>query len=534
VANLSIDLLIQNAKIADGSGQPSFVGDIAVKDGCIKEICRHEKAQNTDSSSGAVVTVNAEGLTAVPGFIDVHRHGDLCPFGSGHEAEELRQGISFFINGSCGFSTVPSRAEFFEVLQNYARPIMGRIPPKLCGAKFADLRRELEQQPLYSNMGYLCGGGALRIAVKGLDNSPMSASEMDSLTGLLDDELDTGTFGLSLGLMYAPECFYSLEELSKICRVPAKRNRLVTVHMWQEGNGLFDSIEKVIDLARQSEAAFHISHLKITGKRNHGSISKALDRIASAQQELDITFDVYPYNAGSTALYALLPPAFLNRGLSGLIESLQKPETRKAIAAELQNENASWDNVVSGNGWQSIVIAGGQDHSLIGRSVEEIAAQRGCSCEDCAFDLLLENEGNITVIIFSMNMNDVEQILKTPGAIIISDSIYAEGGSPHPRRFGSQSRFLSRYADVLGFEQALCSVTSLPAKRFGIKDRGLLQAGAIADIALLDLGRFRDTSVWDNPVQYPQGIAEVFIAGKSAFKEQEGPLGKFGRLSICE
>ncbi|MDR1837968.1 MAG: amidohydrolase family protein [Treponema sp.] len=529
-----IDLLIQNAEIADGSGQPSFFGDIAVKDGRIIEICRREQSQNSDNSSGEGLTINAEGLTVVPGFIDIHRHGDLSPFGSGEEAEELRQGISFFINGSCGFSTVPSRAEFFDVLQNYARPIMGGIPPKLCGAKFAGLRRELEQQLLYSSMGYLCGGGALRIAVKGLDNSPMSASEMDCLLGLLNDELDAGTFGLSLGLMYAPECFYSLEELVKICRVPAKRNRPVTVHMWQEGNGLTDSIEKIISLARQSGAAFHISHLKVTGKRNHGTISKTLARIACAQQEMDITFDVYPYNAGSTALYALLPPVFLNRGLAVLLGSLRKPETRKAITAELQNENAAWDNVVSGNGWQSIVIAGGRDHSLIGRSVEEIAAQRGCSSDDCAFDLLLENEGNITVIIFSMSMDDVEQILKTPGAIVISDSIYAEGGFPHPRRFGAQARFLSGYADVLGFEKALCSVTSLPARRFGLKDRGLLQAGAIADIVLLDRRRFRDTSVWENPVQYPQGIAEVFIAGKPAFREQEGPLGKFGRLSICE
>jgi N-acyl-D-aspartate/D-glutamate deacylase len=528
-----IDLVIQNVEIADGSGQPAFVGDIAVHDGRIQEIHRHGEPARAAFSRLANLTVDATGLTAVPGFIDIHRHGDLTPFGCGEEAEELRQGISFYINGSCGFSPVPSRAEFFNVLQNYARPIMGEIPARLCGMGFADLRRELEQENLYSSMGYLSGGGALRIAVKGFDPSPMSASEMDAVLGLLGDELDAGTFGLSLGLMYAPEYFYTFEELVTICRVPAQRNRPVTVHLWQEGNGLPDSIEKIISMARHSGAAFHISHLKITGKQNHGSISKILDRITAARQELDITFDVYPYEAGSTALYALLPPAYLNRGLAGLLESLREPDKRRAITAELRNENADWDNMVCGTGWQGVVIAGGRDISLAGHSVEEIAARRGCGSEECVFDLLLENEGNIPIIIFSMSADDVDQILKSPNVMVISDSIYGAGGLPHPRRFGAQARFLSRYADVLGFEQALRSITSLPAGRFALKDRGLLQPGAIADIALLDRGRFRDTAVWENPVQYPQGIAEVFIAGQLAFAEREGPLGRFGHLAVC-
>ena len=524
-----IDPVIQNAEIADGCGQPAFVGDIAVENGRIREIHRRGK-----TAMGNCLCIDATGLTAVPGFIDIHRHGDLSPFSSGEDAEELRQGISFFINGSCGFSPVPSRVEFFNVLQNYARPIMGEIPARLCGMGFAGLRKELEQMPLYSGMGYLSGGGALRIAVKGFDPSPMSASEMDDVRGLLGDELDAGTFGLSLGLMYAPEYFYSFEELLKICKVPAQRSRPVTVHLWQEGNGLPDSIEKIISMARQSGAAFHISHLKMTGRKNKGKILQILERIAAVRHEIDLTFDVYPYNAGSTALYALFPPAFLNGGLSALLDSLKKPETRRAIAAEWQDENAGWDNMIPGTGWQGVVIAGGRDRSLAGSSVAEIAARRGYSPEDCAFDLLLENQGNIPIIIFSMDMDDVEQILKTPGAIVISDSIYAEGGLPHPRRFGAQARFLSSYADALGFEKALCSVTSLPAERFGLKDRGILRAGEIADIVLLDRRRFRDTAVWENPVQYLQGIAEVFIAGKPAFKESEGPLGKFGRLSICE
>jgi len=527
-----IDLLIQNAEIADGSGQPAFFGDIAIENGRIQEIHRHDNAAASSNTTG--MTINATGLTAIPGFIDIHRHGDLSPFGSGEDAEELRQGISFFMNGCCGFSPVPSRAKFFSALQNYARPIMGEIPARLCGMGFAELRGELEQMPLYSSMGFLCGGGALRIAVKGFDNSPMSASEMDSVRGLLNAELDAGTFGLSLGLMYAPEYFYSFDELVTICRVPAQRNRPVVVHQWQEGNGLPESIEKIISLARHSGAAFHISHLKMTGKKNKGKIAAILERIASVQHELDITFDVYPYNAGSTALYAMLPPAFLNGGLAALLDSLRKAETRRAIADELQNENADWDNMIPGTGWQGVVIAGGRDRSVAGSSVARIAAQRGCSPEDCAFDLLLENEGNIPVIIFSMDMDDVEQILATPGAIVISDSIYAAGGLPHPRRFGAQARFLSAYASAPGFENALRSLTSLPAARFGLKDRGVLRSGAIADIVLLDRRRFRDTAVWENPVQYPQGIAKVLIAGKLAFEEMQGPLGKFGGLAVCE
>jgi N-acyl-D-aspartate/D-glutamate deacylase len=335
--------------------------------------------------------------------------------------------------------------------------------------------------------------------------------------------------------MYAPENFYSDEELVKICRIPAKRNRPVVVHLWQEGGGVFDSIERITGIARKSGTAFHISHLKVTGKHNWGSISRALDSIAAARQEgLDITFDAYPYDAGSTALYALLPPARLSGGPAALLESLRKPETRRAISAELQDENPGWYNMISGVGWHGVKIAGGRDPSLAGRSITDIAAGRNCTPEDCAFDLLLENGGNIPVILFSMRLADLARILKTPGAITISDSIYAAGGMPHPRRFGSQARFLCRYAEALGFERALCSLTSLPARRFGLKDRGVLQAGAAADIVLLDRSRFRDTADWENPVQYPEGIAEVFIAGKPAFKEGGYPLGKYGRLAVCE
>ena len=534
------DLLIQNVEIADGAGQPAFFGEISVQNGKISEI------RNRGSGIGDY----GPRLTAVPGFIDIHRHGDLVPFGSGEEGEELRQGISFFINGSCGYSPVPSRAKFFPLLQGYARPVMGEIPDRLCGLGFAGLRRELEQTPLYSGMGCLCGGGAVRIAVKGFDNSPMRTGEMDAVLGLIDDELDAGTFGLSLGLMYAPEHYYSVEELVKICRVPARRNRPVVVHLWQEGSGLPDSLEKIIGIARQSGAAFHISHLKITGRQNWGTIGRALDRIDAARREgLDLTFDAYPYDAGSTALYALLPPSRLNRGLAALLDSLREPETRRAITAELRDEDSGWYNMISGVGWQGVVIAGGRDPTLAGLSVEDIAARRGCGSEDCAFDLLLENDGNIPVILFSMSMEDVDQILGAPGAIVISDSIYTRGGFPHPRRFGSQARFLSRYADQHNghvFEQALCAVTSLPAQRFGLKDRGVLRVGAAADIVLLDRSRFRDTAVYENPVQYPQGIAEVFIAGKPAFREHEGLsgptglsspsglLGKYGRLAVCE
>ena len=517
-----LDLLIQNACIVDGTGNSAFCGSIAVEDGVIREVVQG------DAEFFADKVIDAKGRLVVPGFVDIHRHGDLLPF-AGRGAEEIRLGVTSFVNGNCGFSPAPSAPEYFSALREYARPIMGLIPEKLCGASFEQYLTAAANCSLYSNMGFLVGGGALRIAVKGFDASPMTSCELDKMCELLKESLQEGALGLSMGLMYVPENFFSKNELVRICRVAADMGRITTVHLRGEGSSLIESVREVVSLAEQTGGAFHISHLKAAGKKNwRFLVPRALEMLVKAREDgLDITFDVYPYTAGSTALYTLLPPEVQEGGVETMLDRLRDESVRRSVTKALRSEQTAWDNLVNSTGWDSVVLAGGRD---AGSTVEEIAGCRGISPEECAIEILLEQNGNMPMVFHSMCERDMEEIMLTPGAIVVSDALYSEGGRPHPRRYGSQIRLLSRYADRMGFENAIRAVTALPAKRMGIKNRGLLHTGYAADILILDPENLSDTATYEEPVQYPSGIDAVFVNGKPATGESGELCGCYGTL----
>ncbi|GHV48211.1 dihydroorotase [Clostridia bacterium] len=509
------DYLIKNANIADGTGDPVFFGGIAVKGDEIAEVFKGEVPENL-KVAGEVL--DAAGQYVTPGFVDVHRHGDLTAVISGRDCgEEIRQGITTFINGNCGFSAVPSSVKFFPELQGYAKPIIGNIPDFLSGKSFLDFFDSISGGNYYSNMGYLAGNGALRIAVKGFDAELLQDLERNLICRLLRDSLGAGVFGLSMGLMYVPENFYTEAELIELAEIAAAAKKIVTVHMRGEGGGLIPSIREVINIAKMSGAKFHISHLKAAGRKNwNRAVSKALGIIENARNDgADISFDVYPYTAGSTALYTLLPPDFQQGGIAGVLEQLRDSSKRRSVAEELRTDPPDWDNLVFGEGgWDSVVIAGRG-------SVAEIAAERGVSPEDCMFDLLLENDGNVPIVIHSMCAEDVESIIKTPGAIIVSDALYSESGTPHPRKFGAAAKFIAEYGGSIGFPQAVSMLTGLPAERFGIDRRGVLAAGNFADMLIIDKDNFRDTATYEAPESYPTGISAVFVNGKPAFRNGE-------------
>lgn len=515
-----MDVCFRGAQVLDGTGKAAFCADVAVQAGRIARI-------GPALSGRAATEVDARGLCLTPGFIDLHRHGDLVPFTG--DGQEVRQGITTFINGNCGFSALPCPAAYFSDLVHYARPILGRIPQVLCGQGLADLLSQ--NQGLYSHMGYLVGNGTLRIAVKGFDPSPMTAAQLAQVQGLLRQELDAGAFGLSLGLMYVPENYYTTEELVEICKVVAQAGRLVTVHMRGEGASLLSSLKEVVHLARHSGAAFHVSHLKAAGKANWGRVSTALDILEQARAEgPDLSFDVYPYSAGSTALYTLLPPDLQAGGLSALLPRLREKALRQETAQALRQEQKDWDNLIASTGWQSVAVVGGSDVSLYGMTVADIARQRGTSPEETVFDLLLENGGDVPIVFHSMSEEDVQRVITAPGALVVSDALYSEKGLPHPRKYGSQIRFLRRYGPLLGREKALAALTGLPARRLNLAQKGRIAPGCDADLCLLDWDKLQDTATYQDPRQFPRGIRAVYVAGQAAFTEDGGLQATAGQM----
>lgn len=281
------DILIQNGMIVDGTGCAGYYGDIAIQDDFIADIA-------PKITLPAKKIIDAKGLTVTPGFIDIHRHGDLSPLYHHGVREELRQGITTFINGNCGFSAFPSTPATFHLLQDYALPILNQIPHEFCGISFAQFTDALLHRGITSNMGFLVGAGTLRIAVKGFDPSPLTTEELHKLHALLASALEQGAMGLSMGLMYIAENYFTFEELCDISKWVAAHQKKIFVHMRGEGSSLMDSIDEVITLARMTGASFHISHLKAAGKKTGtSSFQKCLHAFLMPTQ-MDLHFLLMP------------------------------------------------------------------------------------------------------------------------------------------------------------------------------------------------------------------------------------------------
>ena len=479
----------------------------------------------SDDAIDAAINVDAQGLLLLPGFIDMHRHADLAPFQSAPSIE-LPQGITTQVSGNCGFSPAPNTPGTFDALRAYAAPILGDMPEALRGHDMPAFLRAASARPLAVNTGYFVGNGALRICVKGFDPSPCSPYELAHIRALLDDALAQGALGLSLGLMYAPECYYGRDELLAIASVAARHHKPVVCHMRGEGKSVVHSVEEVIDLARQTGARMHISHLKAAGKNMWGgAVDEILARIDQARaQGLQITFDAYPYAAGSTTLTTLFPPEALSGGTQALLQRLRDPAQRRAIVASLRRERDDWDNLAATTGLDRIEVADSSVEGEIGRSIAGIAAGYGRDPFDFTAELLLREGGSVTIVEHHMDPADVDKILCRPECIVISDALYSAGGRAHPRKFGAFPRFLRRYVrerPMLSLEAAVAKITRMPADFLGLHERGRIDAGCAADLVLVDWDALTDRATYEQPHQQPEGIRAVWVNGKLAFANGE-------------
>jgi N-acyl-D-amino-acid deacylase len=344
---------------------------------------------------------------------------------------------------------------------------------------------------------------------------------MKEMKGILENGMQAGAIGLSIGLLYSPGRYSTKEELAELCSVLPKYNGILSTHIRGEGNNLIPSIKEVIWIAEKSGISLHISHLKAAGKRNWGSVSEALSLIEDARARgMDITCDVYPYDAGSTSLTTLLPPWSLEGGIPACLERIRDTFLRNKIKKEVSEEQEDWDNLVVSTGWDNVVISSiTKNTQFEGMSILEISQLIGKAPIDTALDLLLEEDGNIAIVYYHMSSEDVEQVIKWDKSIVISDSLGCQTGKPHPRTFGTFPRLFAKYVrenHVLSLEQAVRKVTSFPVQRFKLGKRGLLVPGYHADITVFDYHTINDTATYQKPVQYPEGISYVLVNGIKA------------------
>jgi len=511
-----LDIILKNGKIVDGTGNPWFYGDVGIKNDQIVLL------GNVAVDVEATEIIDVKGKVIAPGFIDLHTHSDLAVFVNPLGEDKLQQGVTTVVFGNCGLAPAPVSDDTAQSLKVYTEPIMGKKEGDWPWHTVGEYIDQLSKLPVSHNIATYVGNGALRIAVKGFEKSPLTTKERDQVKELLAEGLEAGAMGLTFGLLYSPEAYYSTEELTDICSVLGKYHGVLSTHIRGEGNSLIPSIKEVIQIAEATGISLNISHFKAAGKNNWGVVlDEAMGLITEARNRgLDVTCDVYPYSAGSTTIVSLLPPWSMVGGVEKAIERIKNPETRRKIYAELESEQSDWDNLVYSTGWDSVIVSSIQtqkNQELVGKSIAQIATQRGQNGTDCALDLMVEEGGNIAMIFFHMSEEDVKKVLTWDKSFVISDSLYSTDGIPHPRLYGTVPRLFAKYVredKVLSLEQAVRKVTSFPAQRLKLSKRGLLVPGYVADIVVFDPDTIQDKATYMNPRQYPEGIDMVFVAGK--------------------
>lgn len=512
--NVSFDLLILGGEILDGSGAPARRADVGIRGQQVAAI-------GELASAPAAKTVDATGRFVTPGFIDMHAHTDETIFINPKMESKVRQGVTTEVTGNCGDSAAPLAGAALEHLRDQLEEY-GNIP--LTWRSTSEYLTAVEEMGISTNYVTLVGHGTLRASVMGYAMRAPSATELEEMQALLDDSMAQGAWGMSTGLIYPPSSYADLPELVALCQVAAERGGIYTSHIRNEGDRLLEAVGEAITIGEQSGIRVQLSHHKAAGKRNWGKVNESLAMIEQARSRgIHACADQYPYAASSTGLGIVLPDWAHEGGRVKMLERLQDPETRRRISAEIRVARPGWENPAVDSGWQNIMIAGSKsDRSLQGKTVWEIADLRGRDPVETACDLLVENEGSVQIIIFSMSPEDVETVMRVPWVFVGSDSTARAPTGPlsevqcHPRTYGTFPRVLGHYVretGVLTWERAIAKMTSGPAETLGLDRRGRLQPGYFADVVVFDPTAIKEGATFAEPHRFPVGIDYVVVNG---------------------
>ncbi|HEX9867460.1 MAG TPA: D-aminoacylase [Candidatus Tectomicrobia bacterium] len=527
------DLLIQQARVIDGSGAPSFVADVAIDGDTIAEI-------GALTASQARVIIDGTGLVLGPGFIDLHTHSDYTLLVNPLAESKVHQGVTTEVIGNCGSSPAPLGDEAYPIIrarmeQQYQLDVNWRT--------LAGYLERLTTSGMAVNVVPIVGHGTVRSAVMGYAQRPPTASELARMQGLIADAMAAGAFGLSTGLVYAPGCYATTDEIVALATAVGQAGGMYFSHIRGESDTVLEAAQEAITVGERAGVAVQISHLKTAGCENWEKTPALLELLDQANARgLDVTGDMYPYTAGATSLGALLPPWVHEGGLAQLLPRLQDPCARARIHQDIEHGLDGWWNPARASGWAGVQLSRASQHrSYQGMRLSDIAAIRQQDPLDAALDILLAEEGNAGVVLFMMDDAQVQTILQHPRVMIGSDAgataPYGVLGAshPHPRAYGTFPRILGTYVrerGVMALEEAIFRMTGLTAWRLGLSDRGLVRPGYKADLVLFDAQRIADLATYDMPHLYPEGIRWVLVNGQVILRDGERLPALPGRVLL--
>lgn len=478
------DLLIRNGKIIDGSGNSWYYADLAIKDGRIAVIRKNLKA-------AADRVIDAKGLLVTPGFIDVHAHIEESIFQKPTADNYIYDGVTTVVTGNCGGSA-EDLSGFFARLDSMHSSI---------------------------NIASLVGHNTVRRLVMDEVNRFATAAEQKKMEALVEKAMRDGAVGLSTGLIYLPGMYSNTDEVIGLAKTAALYNGVYASHIRNEENKVVDAVNEAINIGRAANIPVEISHFKVGGKANWGRSRQTLALVEAARQEgYDVTIDQYPYTGSSTNLGIRLPAWALGGGLDSLELRILDPVQHKKIVAGMLEQLHSYQF----SDYSFAVIAYHKaDTTLNGKSIAQVNLLKGRqptaeAQAETILDIMLS--GGAQMIYHTMNEDDVRYIMKYPFNMCAADAGVATGeGVPHPRGYGSNARVLGRYVrdeKLFSWEEAIRRMCSLPAQKFGFKDRGLLKEGMAADVLVFDEHTVSDMATYEKPHQFSRGFQYVIVNGK--------------------
>jgi N-acyl-D-amino-acid deacylase len=505
---LMFDLLLRGGRVIDGAGNSDFPADVAVQDGRIAGV-------GALGAGSARETLDVHGLTVAPGFIDVHSHADALPFDPDPLPAKVLQGVTTEVTGNCGQSPFPLNPATQDQLRVTLGPYFGHLP--FDWTRMDGYMRRLEEAGPLSNHAPLVGHNALRAAAMGYANRAPTADELITMQHLLAEALEDGAFGLSTGLIYTPGLFSDTQELVALAQVMRGSGRPYCTHPRGETHNLFNALAEAVHIGEAAGVPVQISHLKAAGRTNFGRSVEILSTIESARQRgVEVTGDIYPYEVAGGRLASLLPPWCVEGGTSAALERLKDPATRERVARDIVEGLPGWVNNIEAAGWDGVIVASFVDNPAYrGKSMKAIAEGMGTEPGEAFCRVLLEESGRPTTVLCMMEESDVRTLIAHPLVMIGSDAGITRG-RPHPRVWGTYPRVLGLYQRDMGVfseAEAIRKMTSYPAQKFGLFDRGLVRPGMWADLVVYDSASIRDTATVEDPERAPIGLPHVLVNG---------------------
>jgi N-acyl-D-amino-acid deacylase len=524
------DVVIRHGTIYDGTGSPGRAGDVAIRGDTIAAIGQLGRARGKQE-------IDATGLAVAPGFVNMLSHSEETLIEDPRSQSEIRQGVTLEVFGEMSFGPLNER------MKQEGRELQGDIRYDIAWDTLDEYLRRLEQRGIAPNVASFVGAATVRDYVIGKADRAPTPAELEHMKALVDRAMREGALGVTTALIYTPDTFASTEELIELSKVAAKHGGIYTAHMRSEGDRFLEAIDETLRIAREATIPVEIYHLKAAGESNWPKMQQAIAKIEAARREgLQVTADMYNYTAGATGFDAAMPPWVQEGGVKAWIERLKDPAVRARVIDEMRHP-AKWESLYFAAGSpERVLLLGFKTDALkplTGKTLAEVARQRGTSPEDTIVDLVIADGTRVEVAYFLMSEENVRRQIALPWMSFGSDagSSAPEGvflkSNPHPRAYGNFARLLGHYVrdeKVIPLTEAIRRLTLLPATNLRIERRGELRPGYFADLAIFDPATIADLATFENPRQYATGMKFVLVNGVTVLRDGEHTGALPGRI----